>query len=157
LWEIGPGNLYNEFNPYKAKTGNGERRERSRRRQKGKEGQGREERKQEGRGVENRRENKRQGRKEKRRGKGCLLSFFLPSLSSSSLSLFLFSSGILCEDIKTARNGDPILRIDGPFGAASEDIWDYKYLVLVAAGEKKRRERRRRTENEREIGKRDRG
>lgn len=34
----------------------------------------------------------------------------------------------------TARNGKPIFKIDGPFGAASEDIFDYQYVMLIAAG-----------------------
>ena len=38
------------------------------------------------------------------------------------------------ERIATARNGSPIFRIDGPFGAASEDVWDYPYCMLIAAG-----------------------
>ena len=34
----------------------------------------------------------------------------------------------------TAPNGAPILRIDGPFGTASSDIFRYETVVLVGAG-----------------------
>ena len=38
------------------------------------------------------------------------------------------------EDLLYAQNGSPILRIDGPFGAASEDVFDFENVVLIAAG-----------------------
>ncbi|KAL6050426.1 Cytochrome b-245 beta chain [Balamuthia mandrillaris] len=42
--------------------------------------------------------------------------------------------GVVCENMLTAVNGDPILRIDGPFGAASEDIFKFQTVMLFAAG-----------------------
>lgn len=56
------------------------------------------------------------------------------------------ASGVVQENLLYAQNGSPIFRIgsqiyfscshqvDGPFGAASEDVFDFEYVVLVAAG-----------------------
>ena len=33
-----------------------------------------------------------------------------------------------------ASDGRAILRLDGPFGAASEEVFDYKTVVLIGAG-----------------------
>jgi len=33
-----------------------------------------------------------------------------------------------------ARNGKPILLVDGPFGAASEEVFNFDYVILFAAG-----------------------
>jgi len=42
--------------------------------------------------------------------------------------------GVVAEDIATAADGSPILRIDGPFGTASEEVFNYKTVVLVGGG-----------------------
>jgi len=42
--------------------------------------------------------------------------------------------GIVQEDLLEAPDGSAILRIDGPFGAASEEVFKYKTVVLVGAG-----------------------
>ena len=41
---------------------------------------------------------------------------------------------MVAEDIATAADGSPILRIDGPFGTASEEVFNYKTVVLVGGG-----------------------
>jgi hypothetical protein len=40
----------------------------------------------------------------------------------------------VAENVLTAPNGMPILRIDGPFGTASTDIFKYETVVLIGAG-----------------------
>jgi len=42
--------------------------------------------------------------------------------------------GVVQEDLLEAPDGSAILRIDGPFGAASEEVFKYKTVVLVGAG-----------------------
>jgi len=42
--------------------------------------------------------------------------------------------GVVQEDLVNARNGNPILLVDGPFGAASEDVFNFEYVILFAAG-----------------------
>jgi len=42
--------------------------------------------------------------------------------------------GIVCESIATAPDGRPIFRIDGPFGTASEEVFQYKTVILVGGG-----------------------
>jgi len=42
--------------------------------------------------------------------------------------------GEIQKDMEFAPNGLPILRVDGPFGAASEEVFDYEYVMLVGAG-----------------------
>jgi len=42
--------------------------------------------------------------------------------------------GVVAQDIATASDGKPILRIDGPFGTASEEVFDFKTVVLVGGG-----------------------
>eukprot|EP01088_Endostelium_zonatum_P015651 TRINITY_DN3946_c0_g1_i1.p1 TRINITY_DN3946_c0_g1~~TRINITY_DN3946_c0_g1_i1.p1 ORF type:complete len:553 (+),score=54.50 TRINITY_DN3946_c0_g1_i1:88-1746(+) len=42
--------------------------------------------------------------------------------------------GIVAQQVLTAQNGDALFRIDGPFGAASEDVFKYENVVLIAAG-----------------------
>lgn len=42
--------------------------------------------------------------------------------------------GEIQKDMEFAPNGSPILRVDGPFGAASEEVFDYEYVLLVGAG-----------------------
>ncbi|EFA75915.1 hypothetical protein PPL_10487 [Heterostelium album PN500] len=42
--------------------------------------------------------------------------------------------GIVQENVLNAPDGKPILRIDGPFGAASEEVFKYKYVMLIGAG-----------------------
>jgi len=42
--------------------------------------------------------------------------------------------GIVQEDLLEGPDGSAILRIDGPFGAASEEVFKYKTVVLVGAG-----------------------
>eukprot|EP00179_Madagascaria_erythrocladioides_P019363 CAMPEP_0198337834 /NCGR_PEP_ID=MMETSP1450-20131203/31445_1 /TAXON_ID=753684 ORGANISM="Madagascaria erythrocladiodes, Strain CCMP3234" /NCGR_SAMPLE_ID=MMETSP1450 /ASSEMBLY_ACC=CAM_ASM_001115 /LENGTH=579 /DNA_ID=CAMNT_0044042673 /DNA_START=77 /DNA_END=1816 /DNA_ORIENTATION=+ len=42
--------------------------------------------------------------------------------------------GVVAQDITTDADGRPILRVDGAFGAASEEVFDYKTVVLVGAG-----------------------
>eukprot|EP01132_Coremiostelium_polycephalum_P005567 gene5567-6933_t len=42
--------------------------------------------------------------------------------------------GIVQENVLNAPDGKPILRIDGPFGAASEEVFKYKQVVLIGAG-----------------------
>jgi NADPH oxidase len=43
-------------------------------------------------------------------------------------------TGIVQEDLLEAPDGSAILRIDGPFGAASDQVFKYKTVVLVGAG-----------------------
>eukprot|EP00026_Physarum_polycephalum_P006372 Phypoly_transcript_06414.p1 GENE.Phypoly_transcript_06414~~Phypoly_transcript_06414.p1 ORF type:complete len:527 (+),score=77.52 Phypoly_transcript_06414:145-1725(+) len=42
--------------------------------------------------------------------------------------------GIVQEDLLEAPDGTAILRLDGPFGAASEEVFKYKTVVLIGAG-----------------------
>jgi NADPH oxidase len=42
--------------------------------------------------------------------------------------------GVVAQDITTAADGSPILRIDGAFGAASADVFHYRTVVLIGAG-----------------------
>eukprot|EP01133_Synstelium_polycarpum_P010754 gene10754-12523_t len=42
--------------------------------------------------------------------------------------------GIVQENVLNAPDGKPILRIDGPFGAASEEVFKYKQVMLIGAG-----------------------
>jgi NADPH oxidase len=42
--------------------------------------------------------------------------------------------GVVKEDLTAAPNGSPILLVDGPFGAASEDVFRFKNVILFAAG-----------------------
>ncbi|KAF2075461.1 hypothetical protein CYY_003242 [Polysphondylium violaceum] len=42
--------------------------------------------------------------------------------------------GIIHRDLLKDPNGDPIFRIDGPFGAASQDVFKYKTAILIGAG-----------------------
>ena len=42
--------------------------------------------------------------------------------------------GVCCEGIATAPDGRPILRIDGPFGTASEEVFHHKIVKLVGGG-----------------------
>jgi len=42
--------------------------------------------------------------------------------------------GAVQENLLTAPNGGPIFRIDGPFGAASEEVFKFKNVMLVAGG-----------------------
>lgn len=42
--------------------------------------------------------------------------------------------GVVQENVVTAPDGSPIFRIDGPFGAASEEVFDYNAVMLVAGG-----------------------
>eukprot|EP01117_Protostelium_nocturnum_P001987 TRINITY_DN12638_c0_g1_i1.p1 TRINITY_DN12638_c0_g1~~TRINITY_DN12638_c0_g1_i1.p1 ORF type:complete len:681 (+),score=210.59 TRINITY_DN12638_c0_g1_i1:139-2181(+) len=42
--------------------------------------------------------------------------------------------GVIQEDLLKAPDGGPIFRIDGPFGAASEDVFKFKTVMLVAGG-----------------------
>jgi len=41
---------------------------------------------------------------------------------------------IVQEDLTLGPNGTPILLVDGPFGAASEDVFKFKNVALFAAG-----------------------
>lgn len=40
----------------------------------------------------------------------------------------------MAENVLTAPNGMPILRIDGPFGTASTDIFKFETVMLIGAG-----------------------
>ncbi len=40
----------------------------------------------------------------------------------------------LNELLLSRRDGSAILRIDGPFGAASEEVFEYKTVMLIGAG-----------------------
>jgi predicted ferric reductase len=42
--------------------------------------------------------------------------------------------GVIQENLLTAPDGSPIFRIDGPFGAASEEVFQFKTVVLCAGG-----------------------
>eukprot|EP00026_Physarum_polycephalum_P003872 Phypoly_transcript_03888.p1 GENE.Phypoly_transcript_03888~~Phypoly_transcript_03888.p1 ORF type:complete len:518 (+),score=83.63 Phypoly_transcript_03888:117-1670(+) len=42
--------------------------------------------------------------------------------------------GIVQQDLLKSPDGSSILRIDGPFGAASEDVFKFKTVMLVGAG-----------------------
>jgi len=42
--------------------------------------------------------------------------------------------GIVQENLLTAEDGSPIFRIDGPYGAASEDVFKFASVVLVGGG-----------------------
>jgi len=42
--------------------------------------------------------------------------------------------GVIQENLLTAPDGSPIFRIDGPFGAASEDTFNFKTLMLIGGG-----------------------
>eukprot|EP01118_Nematostelium_gracile_P004441 TRINITY_DN1519_c0_g2_i1.p1 TRINITY_DN1519_c0_g2~~TRINITY_DN1519_c0_g2_i1.p1 ORF type:complete len:645 (-),score=197.43 TRINITY_DN1519_c0_g2_i1:46-1980(-) len=42
--------------------------------------------------------------------------------------------GVVQENVVTAPDGSPIFRIDGPFGAASEEVFDYNAVMLCAGG-----------------------
>lgn len=42
--------------------------------------------------------------------------------------------GLVCEDMMFAPNGKPIMRVDGGFGAASEEVFHFETVMLVGAG-----------------------
>lgn len=42
--------------------------------------------------------------------------------------------GVIQENLLTAPDGSPIFKIDGPFGAASEDVFGFKTVMCVAGG-----------------------
>jgi len=42
--------------------------------------------------------------------------------------------GVVQENLLSAPDGSPIFRIDGPFGAASEDVFKFKTVMLVGGG-----------------------
>lgn len=42
--------------------------------------------------------------------------------------------GITQSDIDTAPDGSPVFRIDGPFGAASQDIFGFQTVMAIGAG-----------------------
>jgi len=42
--------------------------------------------------------------------------------------------GIIQENVTNAPDGTPIFRIDGPYGAASEDVFNFKTVILVGGG-----------------------
>lgn len=42
--------------------------------------------------------------------------------------------GVVQENLLNAPDGSAIFRIDGPYGAASEDVFDFKVLMLCAGG-----------------------
>ncbi|EGG13423.1 superoxide-generating NADPH oxidase flavocytochrome [Cavenderia fasciculata] len=42
--------------------------------------------------------------------------------------------GVVQENLLNSPDGKPILRIDGPFGAASEEVFKYKTVMLIGAG-----------------------
>jgi len=42
--------------------------------------------------------------------------------------------GVVQENLLTCPDGRPIFRIDGPFGAASEDVFGYKTVMCAAGG-----------------------
>jgi len=42
--------------------------------------------------------------------------------------------GVVQEDISSAPDGNPILKIDGPFGAAAEEAFQYQAIMLIGAG-----------------------
>uniref|UniRef100_A0A6B2L207 FAD-binding FR-type domain-containing protein n=1 Tax=Arcella intermedia TaxID=1963864 RepID=A0A6B2L207_9EUKA len=43
-------------------------------------------------------------------------------------------SGLVQENLLSAPNGKPILEVDGPYGTASEDVWQFETVMLIAAG-----------------------
>lgn len=44
------------------------------------------------------------------------------------------SEGTVALNKKKAPDGRPLVRLDGPFGAASEEVFDFKVVLLVGAG-----------------------
>jgi len=42
--------------------------------------------------------------------------------------------GVIQEDLLTSPDGGPIFKIDGPYGAASEHVFDFKTVILIAGG-----------------------
>jgi len=42
--------------------------------------------------------------------------------------------GVVQETLATSPDGGPIFKIDGPFGAASEDVFRFQTVILVAGG-----------------------
>jgi len=42
--------------------------------------------------------------------------------------------GLVCSNLSFAPDGSPIFRIDGPFGAASEEIFRFETVMLIGAG-----------------------
>jgi len=42
--------------------------------------------------------------------------------------------GIIQENVTSAPDGSPIFRIDGPFGSASEDVFNFKSVMLIGGG-----------------------
>lgn len=42
--------------------------------------------------------------------------------------------GVVQENLLSAPDGDVLFRIDGPFGAASQEVFDFKVVMLVAGG-----------------------
>jgi len=42
--------------------------------------------------------------------------------------------GVVQENIRTAQNGKPILKIDGPFGASSQEVFNFEVVMLIGAG-----------------------
>lgn len=67
------------------------------------------------------------------------LLFLLQILGDWTGDLYNFMNpdkklGVVQENLLAAPDGLPILRIDGPFGAASEDVFGFKTVVLVGGG-----------------------
>lgn len=42
--------------------------------------------------------------------------------------------GLVCENMLYAPNGKPIMRVDGGFGAASEEVFGFETVMLIGAG-----------------------
>jgi len=42
--------------------------------------------------------------------------------------------GVIQENLLTSPDGDPIFKIDGAYGTASEHVFDYKTVILIAGG-----------------------
>lgn len=42
--------------------------------------------------------------------------------------------GVVQENLLSAPDGSPLFKVDGPYGAASEEVYDFKIVVLVGAG-----------------------
>jgi len=42
--------------------------------------------------------------------------------------------GIIQENVITAPDGSPIFKIDGPYGTASEEVFDFNTVMLIAGG-----------------------
>ena len=48
--------------------------------------------------------------------------------------IFILTFFVVCKSKSHSPEGTRLVRIDGPFGAASEEVFDFKVLMMIGAG-----------------------